>query len=150
MTAHNDSATDFVEGLTITECRKISNDILGSHDQRTRFNSIIDELLVLHSAFTDDVPWAIHFDAIAPGGTSQTITLPRGYVLAEMHLLLEILNARIADKFEVDRDSELICTNHDGTSTSVRWGDVRRLLKALFNDGHPVSLVFVVLKTKTR
>jgi hypothetical protein len=149
MTAHNDSATDFVEGLTITECRKISNDILGSHDQRMQFNSIIDELLVLHSAFTDDVPWAIHFDATAPDGTSQTITLPRAYVLADLHLLLEILNARVADKFEVDRDSELICNTHDETLTYVRWGDVRGLLEALSNDGQPVTLVDVVLKTKT-
>jgi hypothetical protein len=149
MTAHNDSATDFVEGLTITECRKISNDIIASHDQRMQFNSILDELLGLASAFTDDVPWAIDFDAKAPDGTSQTITLPRAYVLYDPHLLLEFLNASVADKFEVDRDSELICTNHDGTSKSVRWGDVRGLLEALSNDGHPVTLVFVVLKTKT-
>jgi hypothetical protein len=127
----------------------ISKDILASHDQRMQFNSIIDELLGLASSFNDDVCWAIHFDAKAPDGTSQTITLPRAYVLADLHLLLEILNARVADKFEVDRDSELICTNHDGTSTSVRWGDFRGLLEALFNDGHPVTLVFVVLKTKT-
>jgi hypothetical protein len=149
MTAHNDSATDFVEGLTITECRMISKDILASPDHRMQFNSIIDELLGLATAFTCQAPWVIHFDAKAPDGTSQTITLPRACVLAHLYLLLEILNARIADRFEVDRNSELICNNHDGTWTSVGWGDVRGLLEALSNDGQPVTLVDVVLRTKT-
>jgi hypothetical protein len=149
MTLHNDSETEFVEGLTIDECGKISNDILTSHDQRMQFNLIIDELLGLVSAFTCPAPWVIHFEAKAPDGTSRTITLPGAFVLAHLHLLLEILNARVADKFEVDRDSELICTNHDGASKSVRWGDVRQLLEALSNDGQPVTLVDVVLKTKT-
>jgi hypothetical protein len=137
-----------MEVLTINECRKIT-DILTSHDQRTQFNSIIDELLGLGSASTAHVPWAIRFDAKAPDGTSKTITLPRAYVLADLHLLLEILNDSVADKFEVDRDSELKCAKRDGTSESVRWGEVRGLLLALCNDGPPVTWVFVALKAKS-
>jgi hypothetical protein len=149
MTAHNDSATDFVEGLTITECRKIRNDILASHDQRMLFNLIVDALLGLPPAFNDNVSLAIHFDAKAPDGTSQTFTLPRACVLHHLHLLLGILNDSVGDKFEVDRDSELICANRDGALTSVRWDDERGFMVALCNDGPPVTLVFVILKTKT-
>jgi hypothetical protein len=110
---------------------------------------IVDALLGLLPAFNDNASWAIHFDAKAPDGTSQTITVTRACVLAHLHLLLEILNASVGDRFEVDQDSELICANRDGSLTCVRWGDERGLLVALCNDGPPVTLVFVVLKTKT-
>jgi hypothetical protein len=64
-------------------------------------------------------PWAIHFDAKAPDGTSHTITLTRACVLAHLHLLLEILNASVGAEFELDRGSELICAKRDGALTSV-------------------------------
>jgi hypothetical protein len=64
-------------------------------------------------------PWAIHFDAKAPDGTSQTITLPRAGVLAHLHLLLEIQNASVGAEFELDRDSELVA---DGVAGARRGG----------------------------
>jgi hypothetical protein len=151
MTPHNDSEAEFIEVLTINGCLEISNSILTSHDQRMQFHSIIDELLGLASAsFTDQAPWAIHFEAKAADGTSQTITLPRAqYVLADRHLLLDILNYCFGDKFEVDRNSELICANWDGTLKSARWDDERGFLEALCNDGPLVTLVFVALKAKS-
>jgi hypothetical protein len=75
-------------------------------------------------------PWAIHFDAKAPDGTSHTITLTRAYILAHLHLVLENQNASVGDDFELERDSELICANRDGALTSVRWGDERGFLVA--------------------
>jgi hypothetical protein len=130
-------------------CPNMDRDADSSGESFEREYQIIDELLLLASTFTDRAPWALHLDAKAPDGTSQTITLPRACVLADLHLLIEILNARVADKSEVDRDGELICTNRDGTLKPVRWGDVRGLLVALCNDGPPVTLGFVVLKTKS-
>jgi hypothetical protein len=143
-----DSELEFVQCLTIGECRAIGGDILTTPQQRMDWDSFIDQMFALAPAVPDQATFIIVVGTIAPDGREQMFNLSAEELLGPTDRLLTSLNACVGNESIVDEDHDLLLMNGHTVSGHGRWDELPGLHQALITQGLKGNWLLVTLKWK--